>query len=108
RCDDLRAPWMTGKAINIFENQSRAGQNAGNRRCDMLLRERRNGLVKDDAEALRIDPPAHDVERVWPGVLTAHLNGRNTPVVGPKHASSRAIAKERRGDYVRLRQFVAP
>ena len=61
----------------------------------MSLRERRNGLVKDDAKALRIDFPAHDVERVRPGVLTAHLNSRNTPVVGPKHASSRAIAEER-------------
>ena len=41
-------------------------------------------------------------------MLTTHLNGRDTPVVGPKHASSRAVAEERRGDYVRLRQFVEP
>ena len=31
--------------------------------------------IEDDAEALRIDSPAHDVERVRPGVLTAQLNG---------------------------------
>ena len=41
-------------------------------------------------------------------MLTAHLNGRNATVVGPKHASSRAVAEQRRGDYVRLRQFVEP
>src|SRR5271166_2589977 len=74
----------------------------------MPLRERWNGLVKDDAKALRIDPPAHDVERVRPGVLTTHLNGRDTPVVGPKHASNRTVAEEGRGDYVRFRQFVEP
>ena len=77
RRDDLRAAWMTSKAIDIFENQSRAGQNAGNRRCNMPLRERRDSSVKYDAKALRIDLPAHDVERVRPGVLTAHLNGRS-------------------------------
>ena len=108
RRDDLRAAWMTSKSIDIFENQSRAGQNPGNRRCNMPLRERWNGLVKDDAKALRIDLPAHDVDRVGPGVLTAHLNGRNTAVVGPKHASRRAIAEERRGDYIRLGQFIEP
>jgi hypothetical protein len=76
RRDDLRAAWMTSKAIDIFENQSCAGQNTGNRRCDMPLREWWNGLVKDDAKALRIDLLAHDVDHVGPGVLTAHLNGQ--------------------------------
>ena len=74
----------------------------------MLLRERRDIPVKDDAKALRIDLPAHDVERVRPGVLTAHLNGRGAAVVGPKHASGRAITEQRRGDDVCLGQFVEP
>ncbi len=99
---------MTGKAIDIFENQSRAGQNAGNRRCDVLLREWRDLPVKYDAEALLINFPAHDVERFGPGMLTAHLNGGSAAIVGPKHASSRAVAEESRGDDIRLGQFIEP
>ena len=38
RGDDLRAAGMTSEAIDIFESQSRAGQNAGDRGRYMLLR----------------------------------------------------------------------
>src|SRR3984957_10162025 len=108
RRDDLRAAGVTGKAINILESQPRAGQNARNRRRNMLLREWRDFPVEYDAETLRIDSPAHDVERVWPGVLPAHLNGGNPAIIGPEHASRRAVAEERGGDDIRLGQFVEP
>src|SRR4029077_19100377 len=104
--DDLRAARMTGKAIDIFESQSAAGQNAGDRRRDVRLRERRDRTVEYDAEALRIDSPAHDVERVGPGVLAAHLNGGAAAVVSLKHAGARAAPEQRRGDNIRLGQFI--
>jgi hypothetical protein len=99
---------MTGKAIDIFENQSGAGQNPGSRRGDVLLRQWWDRPVKDDTEALRIDFPAHDAERFGPGMLTVHLNGGSAAIVGPKYASSRAVAEERRGDDIRLGQFIEP
>src|SRR5580698_1366502 len=60
----------------------------------------------DLAEALRIDSPTHDVERVRPGVLTAHLNGGGATVVSPDHARGRAVSEQRRSDNVRLGQFI--
>ena len=108
RRDDLRAPWMTGKAIDIFENQSLAAQNAGNRGRYVLLREWGDIPVKYDAEALRIDFPTHDAERFRPGVLAAHLNRGAAAVVGLKHTCSRAIAEQRRGDNIRLGQLIEP
>src|SRR5580700_7905564 len=97
---------MTGEAIDIFESQSAAGQDDGDRRCDVRLREWRNRPVEYDAEALRIDSPTHDVERVRPGVLAAHLNGCAAAVVSLKHAGGRAVPEQRRGNDVRLGQFV--
>ena len=97
---------MTGKAIDVFESQSAAGQNAGDRRRDVRLRERRDRSVENDAEALRIDSPAHDVERVGPGVLTAHLNDGGAAVVSLKHAGRGAVPEQRRGDNIRLGQFI--
>ena len=41
---------MAGEAIDVFESQSGAGQNAGDRRCDVLLREWGDRAVEDDAE----------------------------------------------------------
>ena len=76
--------------------------------ANMLLREWRDRPVEYDAEALRINSPTHDVERVRPGVLAAHLNGGSAAFIGPKHAGRRAIAEERRGDDIRLGQFVEP
>src|SRR5580693_5659726 len=104
--DDLRAARMTGEAIDIFESQSAAGQNAGDRRCDVRLREWRNRPVEYDAEALRIDSPTHDVECVGPGVLTAHLNGGGAAVVSLEHAGGRTVPEQRRGDDVSLGQFI--
>src|SRR5271156_4201020 len=97
---------MTGEAIDVFRNQSGAGQNAGDRRRDVLLRERGDRTIEDDPEALRIDSPAHDVERVRPGVLTAQLNGGSATVVSPDHARGRAVPEKRRGDDIRLGQLV--
>src|ERR1700722_12939966 len=108
RRDDLRAAGVTGKAINILESQPRAGQNARNRRRNMLLREWRDFPVEYDAETLRIDSPAHDVERVRPGVVATHLDGGDAAIVGPEHASRRAIAEERGRDHIRFGQFVEP
>ena len=96
---------MTGKTIDIFQRQSRAAQNASNCWRDMLLRERRNFPVEYDAEALRIDSPPHDVEGVRPGVLAAHLNSGNTAIVGPEHASSRAIAEDAFGLIPRIFRY---
>ena len=57
------------------------------------LRERRDRAVEDHAEALRIDVPAHDVERVGPGVLTAHLDGGDAGLAG---AQARRPRRRRR------------
>src|ERR1700749_1187330 len=96
RSNDLRAPWMTGEAIDIFESQSCAAQNAADRRRNMLLREWWDIPVKDDAKTLRIDFPTHDVERIGPSVLAAHLDGGAVAaIVGPEHTGSGAIAEQR-------------
>src|ERR1700722_3763065 len=99
---------MTGKAINVFENQSCAAENASNRWRYVLLREWRDIPVKYDAEALRIDFPTHDVERFRPGVLAAHFNSCADAIVGPQHTCSRAIAEQRRGDDICLGQLIEP
>src|SRR4029077_21110575 len=97
---------MTGEAIDVCESQSAARQNAHDRRRNVLLRERRDRTVEYDAEALRIDSPTHDVERVRPGVLAAHLDGGGATVVSPKHACGRAVPEQRCGDNIRLGQFI--
>ena len=64
RRDHLRAAGMTNEAIDIFENQPVRAKISTIAGAICSLRERWNGLVKDDAKALRIDLPAHDVERI--------------------------------------------
>src|ERR1700722_17221237 len=63
----------------------------------MFADERRDGPVENHAEALRIDVPAHDVQRIGPSVLAVHLDGCNARFVGPQHASCGPIAEQRGG-----------
>jgi hypothetical protein len=61
----------------------------------MFADERRDGPVENHAEALQIDVPAHDVQRIGPNVLAVHLDGCNARVVGPQHAGYGSIAEQR-------------
>ena len=97
---------MTRKTINVGQAQIGSGQNAGHCRRYMFLDKGWDGPIENHAEALRIDIPAHDVERVGPGVLADHFDGRNARFVGSQHARRGAIAKQRRCDNICLGQEV--
>src|SRR5271155_4990263 len=83
RIDDFGAAWMASEAIDIGEPQFRATEDARNRGRYVLFGERRNGSVKNHAETFRVDIPAHDIERIGPGMLTAHFHSRDPRFVGP-------------------------
>ena len=104
----LAPPGWQAKRSTSSSAKPAARQDAGDRRRDVLLRERRDRAVEDHAEALRIDVPAHDVERVGPGVLAAHLDGGDAAVAGAQHAGRGAVAEQRGRDDVRLGQLVEP
>ena len=99
---------MASEAIDICEPEPRAAENASDGGRYMLFGERRDRPVKNHAETLRVDIPAHDVERVGPGVLTADFDRRDARFAGPQHAGGGAVAEEGGGDDIRLGQFVEP
>ena len=70
----------------------------------MRLSEARYGAVEDHAEALRIDIPAHNVERVGPYMLALHFNGANSLFSGPQHTCRRSVSKKGSGDDIRFGQ----
>src|ERR1700730_8385994 len=88
---------MTRKTINVGQAQIGSGQNAGHCRRYMFLDKRGDGPIENDTEALRIDIPAHDVERVgpggWPTISTAAMpvsSARSTQAAAPSPNSADA------------------
>src|SRR5271154_3464516 len=99
---------MTGEPVDVRQLQAAAIENAGDGGRDIRLGERRNGSVKYDSEAVGIDIPAHDVERIRPIVLTTHLDGGDAIFSGSQDASGGAVAEQRGRHDVRLGQLVEP
>src|ERR1700722_2917917 len=97
---------ITGEAIDVGEAQSRAAENARNGGPDMFLGEGWNRSIEDYAETLRIDIPAHDIERGGPSVLAAHLHRCEAGLAGAQHAGRGAVAEEGGRDNIRLGKFV--
>ena len=93
--------WQAKRSISSRTSPA-AAEDAGNGRRDVRLRERRYRPVEDHAEAFGVDVPAHDVERVGPGMLAAHLDGGDARLAGLKHAGRGAVAEQRGGDDVLL------
>jgi hypothetical protein len=98
-------PGWNVKPIDVAQDQAGAAENTDDGRRHVGLGERGDGAVEDHAEALRIDRPAHDVERVGPVVLAAHFDHRRCPPARTQHAGRRAIAEQGGGDDVRLGQL---
>ena len=53
--------------------------------------------MKDHTQTLRVYIPTHDIERVRPGVLPAHLDGGDGRLTGMQYARCGPIPKKRRG-----------
>ena len=104
----LGAAWMTDEAADIVGGNSELRQHVVERRREPLLDEGRHRAGEDDAEPLRIDGPAHHVERVGPVVLAAALEFGEAALVGAEHAGRAAVAEQRRRDQVRDLEVVEP
>ena len=61
------------------------------------LRQRAGWPVEDHTQTLRVYIPTHDIERVRPGVLPAHLDGGDARLNGMQYARCGPIPKKRRG-----------
>src|SRR5271168_3367081 len=101
RVDDFGAARMASKAIDLGESQSRATENARDRRRNMFFCEWRNGSVKNHPEPFRVDIPAHDIECIGPSMLAAHFHCCDARFVGPQYACGRPVAEEGGGDNIR-------
>ena len=108
RGDDLGAAWMERKPIDVAESQPGPTENTSDGRRHMRLGERWDVAIEDHPEPLRVDRPAHDVERVGPTVLAAHFDRGDAAHSGLQNASGGTITEQRGGDDVRLGQLVEP
>src|SRR5580704_12969395 len=97
---------MARETIDVGEAQSRAAENAGKGGRDMFLGKGWDRSVENHAETLRVNIPAHDAERVGPGVLAAHLYRCEARLAGAQPAGRGAVAEEGGRDDIRLGQFV--
>ena len=93
RGDDLGAAGMTNEATYLVHPDFGTLQYSGDGRSHMGLGKRWDRLRKNDFEALAIQIPTHDVERVGPGMLAGGLHFRDAILSGAQDTGGGSVAK---------------
>src|SRR4051794_25489829 len=99
---------MADEAADGFARDPEPREHAVECLSKLLLNEGRDGAGEDNAEALWVDAPAHDVERVGPIVLGPAFHRGQPALSNPQHASRGAVAEQRRRDEVGDLEVVEP
>ena len=73
--EHLGAARVADEPVDVLKGEARGLQDLGHPLSDIGDDEAWDRAVEDDAEAVRIDPPAHDLQSVGPGVLAGAANG---------------------------------
>src|SRR5689334_24904705 len=105
RIQDFRAAGMTGEAVDILQLEIVLLQIAVQDGFEIIGDERRNTLREAGLQSVFLDFPAHDVERVGPGVLACRTNLR-TSTFRRHDRACRTVAKKRGCDDVALGDVV--
>ena len=100
---------LWGRRLGERHTEQSAGGQSSDRDPGFVDRLNERGLFgiarSKITEAFLIDSPPHDVERVGPCMLAAHLHGADA-ARSSKYARHRAASEQRRGDDNRLGQLV--
>ncbi|MNE22771.1 hypothetical protein D3C80_1159970 [compost metagenome] len=97
---------MADEAVHILDVQPLRSQHFIDRQTQVVLGERRDRPVENDAESGVSDPPAHDVQRVGPGVFRRPFDAGEPALACPQHTGRRAVAEQGRGHDVGLAEVI--
>ena len=97
---------MADEAIDIVGRKLHPREHFGHRGPHMFGNEIGNCPLEDDAKALGIDAPAHDIERIGPQLFARRLDPGRAAVAGAQNDRRRAVAEQAGGDDIGLGQFV--
>ena len=106
--EHLGAARVADEPVDVLKGEARGLQDLGHPLSDIGDDEAWDRAVEDDAEAVRIDPPAHDLQSVGPGVLAGAANGADAVSGRRDHAGGRSVAEEGGGDDIGAGKLIEP